>query len=81
VNVSESAFRIRVECCAGYQEEELPCRFFLKSRAIRVVELIDRWLGIDHRYFKIRGDDGAIYIIRHDLAAGQWELTLFDRKS
>jgi hypothetical protein len=43
-----------------------------------VVEILDRWLAPDHRYFKVRGDDGAIYIIRHDVAGGYWELTMFD---
>jgi hypothetical protein len=76
---SEPLLSLRVECYAGYRGEESPCRFFLKSREIRVVEIIDRWLAPDHRYFKVRGDDGAIYIIRHDVAAGQWELTMFDR--
>lgn len=76
---AEPAFSIRVECGAGYGDEEAPRRFFLKSREIGVVEIIDRWLGPDHRYFKIRDDDGAIYIIRHDVVAGQWELALFDR--
>jgi hypothetical protein len=76
---SEPPLSIQVECYAGYRDEESPCRFFLKSREIRVGEILDRWLAPDHRYFKVRGDDGAIYIIRHDVAAGHWELTMFDR--
>jgi hypothetical protein len=35
-------------------------------------------LSPDHRYFKVRGNDGGIYIIRHDVASGAWELRLFD---
>jgi hypothetical protein len=74
----ERVFTIRVECYAGYRGEESPRRFFLKSRETKVVEILDRWLAPDHRYFKVRGDDGAIYIIRHDVAGGYWELTMFD---
>jgi hypothetical protein len=33
----------------------------------------------DHRYFKVRGDDKALYIIRHETATDTWELTMFDR--
>ena len=36
-------------------------------------------LGPDHRYFKLRGNDGDIYLVRHDVTSGLWELTLFQR--
>ena len=75
----EGLFTIRVECYSGYRGEESPCRFFLKERQVKVIEILDRWLAPDHRYFKLRGDDGAVYIIRHDVALGRWELTMFDR--
>jgi hypothetical protein len=42
------------------------------------VEVLDRWLAPDHRYFKVRGDDSAVYILRHDEGAGEWEMTMFD---
>ncbi|MPW23913.1 hypothetical protein GCT13_46405 [Paraburkholderia sp. CNPSo 3157] len=69
---------IRVECYAGYRDEETPRVFFLGKRRIRVVEVLDRWLAPDHRYFKVRGDDVAVYILRHDEVAGEWEMTMFD---
>jgi hypothetical protein len=72
------AFALRVECYAGYRGEETPRRFFLGSREIGVVEIIDRWLAPDHRYFKVRGDDRGLYILRHDTMRDQWELTLYD---
>ena len=70
---------LRVECYAGYQGEETPRRFFLGERAREVVDVVDRWLGPDHRYFKVRADDGGTYILRWDLVQGLWELTLFSR--
>jgi len=75
----EPAFNIRVECYAGYRDEELPRRFFLRSRKIEVTDIVDRWLAPDHRYFKVRGEDGSLYIIRQDVGSGQWALTLFDQ--
>ena len=54
---------------------------FPEQQSDQGVERIDRWLGTEHRSFKIRGDEGAISIIRHNLAAGQWELTYFARMS
>ena len=43
-----------------------------------VTEVIDRWLDPTHRYFKLHGDDGGIYLVRNNTATDQWELTLFD---
>ncbi len=71
---------VRVECYAGYRGEETPRRFFLGERAIDVVEVLDRWLAPDHRYFKVAGDDRATYILRHDVVTARWELTLFERR-
>ncbi|MBI4792696.1 MAG: hypothetical protein HY789_08235 [Deltaproteobacteria bacterium] len=75
----EDFFAISVDCYAGYRGEETPRRFLLQERKIEVVEVVDRWLAPDHRYFKVRGDDGSIYIIRHDVVRDQWQLTLFAR--
>ena len=55
---------INVECYAGYRAEETPVRFYLGERCIEVTEVIDRWLDPAHRYFKLRGDDHGIYILR-----------------
>ncbi len=70
---------IRVECYAGYRGEETPRRFWLASRKIEIRDILDRWLAPDHRYFKILGDDGAVYIIRHDIESWKWEITFFKR--
>jgi len=51
--------RIEVECYAGDQGEEPPRRLKFDERMIEVVEVIDRWLAPDHRYFKLRVQDGA----------------------
>lgn len=70
---------LSVECYAGFRGEETPRRFRLGSREVGVEEVLDRWLAPDHRYFKVRGGDGAVYILRHDPESGRWELTLFER--
>lgn len=70
---------IRVECYAGHRGEETPRRFYLGHQPVGVAEVLDRWLSPRHRYFKCRGADDAIYILRHDVSAGRWELTLYER--
>lgn len=71
-------FQIGVECYAGYRGEETPRLLHIGEHEVAVIEVLDRWLAPDHRYFKLRGDDGANYIIRHDHYRDEWELTLFD---
>ncbi|MCU0540053.1 MAG: hypothetical protein MUF46_09250 [Desulfobacterales bacterium] len=68
---------IVVECYAGYRGEETPRAIRFGERRVVAVEVLDRWLAPDHRYFKIRGDDGGLYIIRHDVVSLEWELTFY----
>jgi len=70
---------IEVECYAGYRGEETPRTIVLGERRISVADVIDRWLAPDHRYFKIRGADGHVYIVRQDVESGDWVLTMFER--
>ena len=76
--MTDQPLRVRVECYAGYRSEETPRRFFIGQRPVVVVDVLDRWLSPEHRYFKLRGDDGGVYILRHDVARERWELTLYD---
>ena len=68
--------KLDVETARGTVAEE-PRSFVLGAQRIAVVEIVDRWLSAAHSYFKIRASDGALYILRHDLPTGQWEMTLF----
>jgi len=68
---------IKVQCYSGYRGDETPRCFWIKDREVAVREVIDRWLAPDHRYFKISGDDGAVYILRHGVEDLQWELTFY----
>lgn len=77
----KSRSAIKVECYAGYRGEETPTRFYLGKRCVQVIDVLDRWLDPAHRYFKLRGDDKGIYILRHSTGEDSWELTLFDSGS
>ena len=71
---------LRVECYAGHRGEETPRVIHIDERAVVVNEVLDVWIAPDHRYFKVKGDDGDLYIIRHDTKADVWELTMFKRE-
>lgn len=70
---------LRVECYAGHRGDETPRALTIDGRQVAVVEVLDRWLAPDHRYFKLKGDDSDVYIVRQDGASGAWELIMFAR--
>lgn len=71
--------KVAVECYAGYRGEETPRWIRLGGKRIEIESILDRWLSPDHRYFKVCGKDGAIYILRHDPRRFEWELTFYRR--
>lgn len=72
--------KIRVQCYSGHRGEEEPRAFYLGERCIPVMEVFDRWLSPDGRYFNVQVYDGSIYILHHHEAAGEWEMILFNQR-
>jgi hypothetical protein len=70
---------LRVECYAGHKGDERPVRFRLEDHDYFVEEVLDQWYGPDDTYFKVRADDGNLYILRHRAfsADGEWTLEAF----
>jgi hypothetical protein len=71
--------RLDVDCSNDVHGNAVPTRLGFDGRTVAVTEILDRWPGRHYSYFKIKGDDGAIYVIRHDEGRAEWELTLFQR--
>jgi len=70
---------IRVYCYAGYRGEETPQRLKLGGNVLDVIEVVDRWLSPDHRYFKCLCSDGDSYIVRYDVQQDAWDVTYYQR--
>ncbi len=66
-----------VDCYAGYRADERPLRFTLRGRTFAVVAVDDRWYEPEAIYFRVRADDGNLYILRHDEAKDLWTLDAF----
>ena len=66
--------KLRLECYAGHRGEEEPRAFSLGETRFTVLEIEDRWIHPEHRYFRVRVEDGRRFVVRHDLASGEWEL-------
>lgn len=69
---------LRVECYSGHKADERPVRFHAGERTYEVVEVIDRWYGPDSTYFRVRSDDGNVYILQHTLE-DEWTLEAYRR--
>jgi len=70
--------RVEVETYVDQGVEKLR-RILFDSRQIEIAENIDQWHGADYRYFKIKGSDGNLYMLRHDEISADWELTMYER--
>lgn len=69
--------QVHVETYRGYGGVEVPRRFCLDGREIEAVETLDQWFGRSDRYYKVRGADASIYILRFDEIQADWQLIMF----
>jgi hypothetical protein len=75
----KTIMQVQVERCADDLGVEKPVRFRFDAREVEIVENVDRWYGSDYYYFKVKGNDGNLYILRFDEGRAEWELTMFQR--
>lgn len=68
---------LTVETVPGEAGTQTIRRFRLGERVREVTENIDQWHGEGYRYFKLKADDGNLYILRFDEAKADWDLTMF----
>jgi hypothetical protein len=71
--------QVQVEHRTGHLGVGMPVRFRFGRREVEIVEIDDQWYGPDYCYFKIKGNDGNLYILRFDEGRAEWELTMFRR--
>ncbi len=55
--------KVRVECYAGNKADERPVRFYLGEQLRMVEDILDQWYGPNDIFFKVRADDGNLYIL------------------
>jgi len=69
--------KLQVQCYAGWKADERPVRFRLKGRDFIVEEVLDQWYSPNGVFFKVRADDGHLYLLRHDQPTDEWSLESF----
>lgn len=75
--------KLQVECYAGRKADERPVGFSLEGRHYTVEDVLDRWYEPESIYFKLRADDGNVYILRQQTTTpeGHWELVSYRQNS
>ncbi len=68
---------VRVECYAGYKADQRPVRFTMGGNTLNVEVVEDQWYSPSAVYFRVRAEDGNIYVLRHDEVEDRWSLDAF----
>jgi len=71
--------KLHVQCYAGRKADETLLRFQLNDHEYLVEEVVDQWYRFAHTFFKLRADEGHLYILRHQTSVpeGEWDLVSF----
>lgn len=71
--------KLTVECYSGGKADQRPIRFTLEHRPYVVEEVLDQWYEPESTYYKVRADDGNLYILRQQTSIpdGAWDLVSF----
>jgi hypothetical protein len=77
------SMRLDVECYSGRKADERPVRFSLGGHSYLVEEVLDQWYGTESTFFKVRADDGNLYILRQQTSTPDraWDLVSFRQAS
>ena len=72
--------KIEVTAYAGQRSGESPRSFVLEGKEIVVAEIVSRWVEESaedrrqRRFFRVKGDDGFIYLLSYIEQTGEWYL-------
>ncbi len=69
---------IQVTAYSGYRGEESPRSFTVEGKRVEVLKVLARWIGEDEatgercRYFRVKGDDSRMRVLRCRERDGAW---------
>lgn len=71
--------KVTVECYSGRKADERPVRFWLGERQYQVEAVLDQWYDPESISYKVRAEDGHLYVVRQRTSTpqGEWELVSF----
>lgn len=65
---------IKVVAYSGYKANERPLRLTIDNKELEVEQIMDRWSGEDHDFFKCLANNGKVYLVKWDRIRDQWLL-------
>lgn len=68
--------KLSVECYSGRKADECPIRFWLERKKYWVEAVVDQWYDPEHTFYKVRADDGNLYILRQETSTPEAALDL-----
>jgi hypothetical protein len=71
--------KLEVDCYSGRTADERSVRLRLDGRQYLVEEVLDQWYGPHDAFYKVRADDGNLYILRRETSTPEeaWHLVSF----
>ena len=66
--------KIEVVSYSGYKANERPLYFILDGQRFQVLDVIDRWYGLEYDYFKVSAEDGRVYLLKWHRTLDLWFL-------
>ena len=71
--------KLEVDCYSGRTGDERPVRFRLYGHEYMVEDVLDQWYGPSDAFYKVRADDGNLYILRRETSTPDvsWHLESF----
>jgi len=72
----DTKMELEVNCYSGRKADQRPVRFRLDQREYTVEEVEDQWYGPDDAFYKVRAQDGNVYVLRQQTSDGSWHLVL-----
>jgi hypothetical protein len=70
---------VDVDCYCGRKPDERPVRFRIDGHEYIVRDVVDEWYGPHDAFYKVRADDGNLYVLQHEAATpdGIWRLVSY----
>ncbi len=80
--VDNKVMKVDVECYSGRKADDRPVRFKLEGRQYSVEAVLDQWYDPESISYKVRADDGNLYILRQQTSTpdGAWDLVSFRQR-
>lgn len=64
-----------VETYSGYRADERPTRFVHEGQTVEVQMILNQWREPDADGFRVVGEDGKRYRLRHEMNRGNWTVS------